>query len=112
MSCFAEAYVLCKKFTKEFCDQYLLPGQAGAVELGTSWKGSGPYTQTVTLQDYEVTNKTQVDLLINSDVYQQMMQDNVECIYIINDGGVLTAIAEGNRPTVAVTIPAIYKEVL
>ena len=111
MSFSMETYARCKSFTKEFCEEYILPGQAGAVELSATWEGSGPYTQTVTISDYEVTENTRIDLLINTDVYEQMMQDNVEVIYICNEDGVLTAVAEGGCPTAAMTVPAIYKEV-
>jgi hypothetical protein len=112
MSFSPETYALCKKYTKEFCEQYVLPGQAGAVEMSASWEGNGPYTQVVTIEDYEVTEKTRIDLLISAAVYEQMMQDSVEVIYICNEDGVLTAVAEGGCPSAAMTVPAIYQEVV
>ena len=85
-------------------------GVAGTVSIGTSWSGSGPYTQTVT-GSYTVTAKTKVDLQADSIVLSQMAADGTEQIYIENDNGTLIAHAEGHPTTQAMTVPAIFAEV-
>lgn len=85
-------------------------GSLGTVALGTTWAGSDPYTSTVTVTGYTVTEKTLVNILPDPDVIEQMQDDGIIEIYITNNGGVLTATAHGGAPTQAITLNVLCTE--
>lgn len=72
------------------------------VSLGTSWTGTGPYTQVVTIDGVESDSK--IDLQPDADVINKLMESGTTALYIVNDSGVATAVALGAAPTVALTI--------
>lgn len=84
---------------------------ADTVTTSTSWSGSGPYTQTVTLGHYTPTANSKVDLQPNEAVIAQMVSDGVNGLYISNTNGTLTMHAVGAAPTAAMLIQVSITEV-
>ena len=85
-------------------------GEVDTVSLGTTWSGSDPYTSTVTLTNYAVTDKTLVNILPDPNVVQAMMADGITEIFITNNNGVLTATALGGVPSSAMTLNVLCTE--
>jgi len=69
----------------------------GTVTIGTSWTGSGPWSQTVTIQG--ATARTKVDLQPDATTLEQLVSDGVTAIWVENDNGTLTAKTIGAAPT-------------
>ena len=95
--------------TKEYVD-----GKApvkSSISLTTTWSGSGPYTQTVTISGYTVTANTKVDLQPDATTIAQLVTDSVNALYVENNNGTLTAHAIGAAPTAALTIQCVLTEV-
>lgn len=78
--------------------------KTGSVTLGTSWGGSGPYSQTVTVTGATVTGKSKIDLVPTAAQLGQLAEDGVISLLIENNGGTLTAWAVGGTPSAAMTI--------
>lgn len=74
-----------------------------------SWKGSDPYTQTVTISGS--TANTKVDIQPSEEVYDQLVADNVGYLAINNVNGTLTAVAKGGKPSVNLTVQVTYNDV-
>ena len=83
----------------------------GTVSLGTTWSGSGPYTQTVTVSGYTVTANTKVDLQPDATAIAQMISDGVQALYVVNNNGTLTAYAISAATTASLTIQVTCTEV-
>ena len=82
-----------------------------SITTTTTWSGSGPYTQTVSLGSHTPTANSKVDLQPNATVISQMISDGVKALYVSNTSGTLTMYAVGAAPTVALTIQATVTEV-
>ncbi len=95
--------------TKEYVDNK--DPVVKSIALTTTWSGSDPYTQTVTVTGYTVTANTKVDLQPNSTVVNQLITDGVKALYISNDNGTLTAYAVGAAITAALTVQCELREV-
>lgn len=105
--------MLAQKFTKNYVNDHsgtASAGTAGTVTLGTSWSGSGPYTQNAGTT-YTTTEKTVVDIQPNVSVINQLAEDGVSQIIIENNNATLTAYAFGAKPTTALTLPVLFFEV-
>lgn len=76
----------------------------GSISFGTTWSGSGPYTQTVTVSNATIVADSKVDLQPNSTALAQMISDGVTALWIENNGGTLTAYAMGAAPSAAMTM--------
>lgn len=74
-----------------------------------SWKGSDPYTQTVTISGS--TANTKVDIQPSEEVYDQLVTDNVGYLAIKNVDGTLIAVAKGGKPSVDLTVQVTYNNV-
>lgn len=115
-----ETLMLAKKYTDEHGggggggggDSTYIPtfGSLATISTGTSWSGDDPYTSTVTVTGYTVTNKTMVNVLPSSDVVEQMIEDGTTNIFITNNSGTLTATAIGAAPTAAMTLQVLCTE--
>lgn len=84
----------------------------GSITLSTTWSGSGPYTQTVTVTGATVTANSKVDLQPNADQIAQLIEDGVQALYIANNNSMLTAYAVGAETSTAMTVQCIVMEVV
>lgn len=81
------------------------------ITLSTTWSGSDPYTQTVTLPGINrITANTKFDIQPDATVIAQMVDDGVKALYIENNNGTLTAYAIGAAPTVSLSVQVTYYE--
>ena len=74
----------------------------GTVSLGTSWTGTGPYTQAVTIKG--IDNDSKIDLQPDANVINKLIEAGTTALYIVNNSGVATAVAIGAAPNSALTI--------
>lgn len=72
------------------------------VSIGTSWTGTGPYTQVVTVSEADADSK--VDLQPDATIIQKLIDAGTTALYIVNDDGVFSAVAIGSAPTESLTI--------
>lgn len=82
-----------------------------SITLSTTWSGSDPYTQTVTLSNYTVTSNSKVDIQPDSTAIAQLISDGVKGLYILNNAGTLTAYAVGAPTTASLTLQVTITEV-
>ena len=73
-----------------------------SITIGTSWTGSGPYTQTVTVENADANSK--VDIQADATIIQKLIDAGTTALYIVNNDGVFSAVAVGAAPTEALTI--------
>ena len=82
-----------------------------SISLSTTWSGSGPYTQTVTISGYTVTANSKVDLQPDATAIAQLVSDGVTALFVENNNGTLTAYAIGATTTAALTVQCTITEV-
>lgn len=80
--------------------------------LSTSWSGSDPYTQNVTVSGYDITEKTKVDIVGDATAINQLCSDGVSTVFITNNNKTLTAYAIGGKPKSALTVQASLYETI
>ena len=86
--------------------------KVASITLSTTWSGTGPFTQTVSLASYyAVTANTKVDLQPDATTIQQLIDDGVSALYVENNNGTITVYAIGAAPTAQLTIQATCMEV-
>lgn len=77
----------------------------GTLTLSTNWLGAeSPYHQRVSVDGYNVTQYTKVDLVADPIVIESMLDSRTDEILIINESGVLTAYAIGGKPEQVLTV--------
>lgn len=79
------------------------------LSIGTSWSGSGPFTQVLTISGAGASTK--VDLQPNATVIAQMANDGCTALYVENNNGVFTAYAVDSAPSVSLSVQASLTEV-
>lgn len=82
-----------------------------SITTTTTWTGSGPYTQVVTLNNYSPTSYSKIDLQPNASIINQLILDGVQALYIENNLGVLTLYAIGASPSSELTLQVSITEV-
>lgn len=86
------------------------PTQVGSITLLSSWSGSGPYSQTVTVTGATVTSDSKVDIQLTAAQITSLISDGVTGLLIENNNGTLTAWAVGATPS-AMTVQVTVTEV-
>ena len=86
------------------------PLQVGSIALSSSWSGSGPYFQTVTVTGATVTENSKVDIQLTAAQIASLIADGVTGMVIENNAGTLTAWAVGASPS-AMTVQVTVTEV-
>ena len=86
------------------------PTQVGSISLSSSWSGSGPYSQTVTVTGATVTADSKVDIQLTAAQIASLIVAGVTGMVIENNNGTLTAYAVGAAPS-AMTIQVTVTEV-
>lgn len=87
-----------------------LPTQTGSISLSSSWSGSGPYSQTVTVTGATVTANSKVDIQLTAAQISSLITAGVTGLVIENNAGTLTAWAVGS-PISAMTVQCTVEEV-
>lgn len=86
------------------------PTQVGSISLSSSWSGSGPYSQTVTVTGATVTANSKVDIQLTAAQISSLIAAGVTGLVIENNAGTLTAWAVGASPS-AMTVQVTVTEV-
>ena len=85
------------------------PTQVGSISLLSSWSGSGPYSQTVTVTGATVTADSKVDIQLTAAQIASLIAAGVTGLVIENNAGTLTAWAVGASPS-AMTVQCTVEE--
>lgn len=83
--------------------------QLGSISLSSSWSGSGPYSQTVTVTGATVTASSKVDIQLTAAQIASLISAGVTGLVIENNNGTLTAWAVGASPS-AMTVQCTVEE--
>lgn len=86
------------------------PPEVGSISLSSSWSGSGPYSQTVTVTGATVTANSKVDVQLTAAQIASLIAAGVTGLVIENNAGTLTAWAVGASPS-AMTVQVTVTEV-
>lgn len=86
------------------------PKKASVTISSSSWSGSNPYTQTVSISGAVITSKTKVDIQPDATALAQLISDGVTALYISNNNGTLTAYSIGAATTANITVQVTYYE--
>lgn len=83
--------------------------QLGSILLSSTWSGSGPYSQTVTVTGATVTANSKVDIQLTAAQIATLIAVGVTGLLIENNNGTLTAWAVGASPS-AMTVQCTVEE--
>lgn len=83
--------------------------KTGSITLSSTWSGSGPYTQTVSVTG--VTAASRVDLQPTATQLAALITDGVTALTVENNNGTLTVYALGAAPSAAMTVQYTLMEV-
>lgn len=75
------------------------PTRVGSISLSSSWSGSGPYSQTVTVIGATVTANSKVDIQLTAAQIASLIAAGVTGLVIENNAGTLTIWAVGASPS-------------
>lgn len=87
------------------------PTQVGSISLSSSWSGSGPYSQTVTVTGATVTADSKVDIQLTAAQIASLIAAGVTGLLIENNNGTLIAWAVGASPF-AMTVQCTVEDVV
>ena len=76
----------------------------------SSWTGTGPYTQTITITGATITANTKVDIQLDAAAINQLITNGVNALYIENNNGTLTLYSVGAATTANITVQVTYYE--
>lgn len=79
-------------------------GTTSVTLASSSWSGSGPYTQAVSVSGYTVTANTMADVSCDNATLTSLMDMGVSALYVQNNSGTLTAYCHGALPTESITL--------
>lgn len=85
------------------------PAQVGSISLSSTWSGSDPYSQTVTVTGATVTANSKIDIQLTAAQIASLISAGVTGMVIENNGGTLTAWAVGASPS-AMTVQCTVEE--
>ncbi len=85
--------------------------KGGTITLSTSWTGSDPFTQTVTVSGLTVTTTSLITLQPTDAQLDALEEANIRTLRVDNNSGTLTAHARGGKTTAAMTIQCTVTEV-
>ena len=83
----------------------------GSITLSSTWSGSDPYTQTVTVTGATVTSSSEVDIQPTAAQLEALQTAGVTALVIENSAGSLTAYALGAAPSSSMTVQCTVTEV-
>lgn len=113
---YEEQLIRCSVSTEDSTDTYAnkvvgyAPKKASVTISSSSWSGSNPYTQTVSISGAVITSKTKVDIQPDATALAQLISDGVTALYISNNNGTLTAYSIGAATTANITVQVTYYE--
>lgn len=81
------------------------------ITFSSTWSGSGPYTQTVTLGTNTPTANSKIDLQPSATDFTTLQSDGVQLLYISNTNGTLTAYSVGGHNSSSITIQCTITEI-
>lgn len=84
---------------------------AATISLSSTWSGSDPYYQTVTVSGATVTANSKVDLQPSETQLATLINSGVSSLLIKNNNGTLTAYALGSAPS-SMTVQCTVTEVI
>lgn len=84
---------------------------AATISLSSTWSGSDPYYQTVTVSGATVTANSKVDLQPSETQLATLINSGVTSLLIKNNNGTLTAYALGAKPS-SMTVQCTVTEVI
>ena len=82
----------------------------GTINIGSSWSGSGPWTQTVTVSGATITSNTKVDLQVDATLAASMVNNACTALFITNSSGTLTLTAVTGKPAAQNNVQVVYYE--